>query len=513
MLMDDQQLIYSDPQHVLNTMEQIKALGIDQIKASVVWSLVVPRPTAKKPPKFDASNPAAYPPGAWQRWDVLTSIARQLGIRVYFQITPPAPTWALAHTRATQGYPWSHSPSPSQYGKFVEAVARRYSGSYAASAAQAARDQRAIRKLPMVLPDLARADAASSTPALPRVTEWGIWNEPNEGAWLNPQWKKVRGVRGNVYTAPSMYRRLVDSAYHSLRITGHGHDTILVGEIASHGWIYPVPFVQSLYCVDTRNRPLRGRSASLVGCPKSGSRSTFAKQHPGLFIAFAHHPYSFDTPPNKVMTPPSLITLANLGTLQRALNRIYGVYGQHPRGGVPMYLTEWGYKSNPPNPFVKTSLTEQAEWLNEGEYMTWKDRSVRALDQFLLVDSPPAAGTPKGSRAYWGTFQTGLEYTNGKPKPSYDAFRIPIWLPSANHRHLTVWGELRPADHAKSQVAALQFQAKGSASWSTARQIQTANREGFLLAHLSVPGAGNVRLAWTNPSNGSVDYSRTAPVS
>jgi hypothetical protein len=72
---------------------------------------------------------------------------------------------------------------------------------------------------------------------------------------------------------------------------------------------------------------------------------------------------------------------------------------------------------------------------------------------------------------------------------------------------------LRPADHSKAQVAALQFQARRSSSWSTVRQLQTANSEGFLLAHLSVPGAGNVRLAWTNPSNGSVDYSRTVPVS
>jgi hypothetical protein len=512
-LMDDKHLIYSSPQHVVNTLEQLKALGIDQVKVSVVWSLVVPKATSKKAPKFDAADPGAYPPGAWQRWDLLTTIGRQLGISVYLQITPPAPTWAVSQTRATQGYPWSHAPSASQYGKFVLAVARRYSGSYVPPEAQAARDEKSMRHLPMVLPDIARAASSSSPAALPRVSEWGIWNEPNEGAWLNPQWKKVRGVRGNVDTAPAMYRQLVDSAYSALNATGHGTDVILVGEIASRGWIYPVPFVQALYCVDSHNRPLRGRSATLIGCPSSGGRRAFAARHPGLFIAFAHHPYSFDTPPNKVMTPPSLITLANLGVLQRALNRIYAVYGRHPRGGVPMYLTEWGYKTNPPNPFVKTSLGEQATWLNEGEYMTWKDRSVRALNQFLLTDSPPVAGKRKGSRQYWGTFQTGLLFANGTQKPSYDAFRIPIWLPSSNHRHATIWGELRPADHSKPQLAALQFQRRGSTNWSTLRQIQTSNREGFLLAHLSLPSAGNVRLAWTNPANGAVYYSRTVGVS
>ena len=148
-----------------------------------------------------------------------------------------------------------------------------------------------------------------------------------------------------------------------------------------------------------------------------------------------------------------------------------------------MYLTEWGYKSNPPNPFVKTSLTEQATWLNQGEYMTWKDSYVRALDQFLLVDDKPRAGARKGSLSYWSTFQSGLLFADGSQKPAYAAFRIPIWLPSASHARLTVWGELRPANHSALQTAELQYQRRGSSSWTNARAIQTSNSEGFLLAH------------------------------
>jgi hypothetical protein len=145
--------------------------------------------------------------------------------------------------------------------------------------------------------------------------------------------------------------------------------------------------------------------------------------------------------------------------------------------------------------------------------MTWKDPSVRVLNQFLLVDTPPVAGKARGSRAYWGTFQTGLLYTDGQQKPSYDAFRIPIWLPSSAHRKVTVWGELRPADHNRVQQAALQFMANGSQSWSTVRQIQTTGSEGYLLAHVSLPSAGTVRLAWTDPADGTVDYSRVVAVS
>jgi hypothetical protein len=484
--MDDDQLIYSDPGHALQTLKQLKSLGVDRVKVSVVWSLVAPHPNSRHVPHFDASDPAAYPLGAWDRYDNLVREARSLGIGIYFQITPPAPTWAVAHGHPTQGYNWSFRPNASLYGKFVQAIGRRYSGTY--------------------------VPPFNST-ALPRVDYWGVWNEPNEGAWLNPQWRSVRH-HAPILIAPLLYRRLVDAAYSAFRTTGHGRDTILIGETASRGWIYPIPFVQALYCVSGKNRPLRGSAAAQIGCPRSGSRTRFASQHPGLFAssAYAHHPYSFDVPPNHVISR-SLITLANLGSLERALGHIYGSYRKHPRGGVKMYLTEWGYKSNPPNPFVKTSLSEQATWLNQGEYMTWHDRHVQALDQFLLVDDQPRAGARPGSRAYWSTFQSGLLFANGAPKPAFGAFQIPIWLPSSRHQHLTVWGELRPANHSTVQVAVLQYQPRGSSSWTSERTIQTSNREGFLLAHLSVPGAGNVRLAWSDPATHNTDYSRSASVS
>ena len=54
--------------------------------------------------------------------------------------------------------------------------------------------------------------------------------------------------------------------------------------------------------------------------------------------------------------------------------------------------------------------------------------------------------------------------------------------------------------------------ARGGA-WTNVEPLQTSNSEGFLLNHLSVPGAGNVRLAWTDPATGAVYYSRTAAVS
>ena len=42
------------------------------------------------------------------------------------------------------------------------------------------------------------------------------------------------------------------------------------------------------------------------------------------------------------------MSIANLTTLSSALSRIYGVYGRPSHGGPPLYLTEFGFQSNPP---------------------------------------------------------------------------------------------------------------------------------------------------------------------
>jgi hypothetical protein len=180
-------------------------------------------------------------------------------------------------------------------------------------------------------------------------------------------------------------------------------------------------------------------------------------------------------------------------------------------GGVPLYLTEFGYESNPPNPFAKNSTAQQAAWLNEGEYMAFAYPYVRTLTQFELVDSAPNTSYTKGSYAYWTTsFQTGLEFVTGQPKPSFGAFRIPIWLPTPRHgRRVTIWGQLRPADHSQLQYAVIEFERAGSRSFRQLEEVQTTSSEGFLVVHPPLPTAGLVRIAWLDPGTGAVDYSRS----
>ena len=511
-LMDDNLLIYDSSTQVSNELTQLASMGVDELKVSVVWSLIAPDPKSQTQPSFDATDPSAYPAHAWDRWDLIDRVASQLGLKVYFQIVPPAPAWAVATTPPLDGaYSWSQRPNPFDFQQFVQAVGARYNGSFDTIVPKN-EPQPTLLGIPLP-PSLFSSPATpGQSEPLPPVNVWGLWNEPNELPWLSPQTSVVDGHRANA--SASIYRQLVDGGYRGLLASGHRGDTILTGEVASSGSTTDTTFVRDLYCVGNNDLPLRGAAATRIGCPQSGSASAFVGAHPGLFFGggFAQHPYSFDRPPASALPIRGAVTLATMHGFERTLDQILQAYGRPP--GMPIYITEYGYKSDPPNPFVKTSLTQQATWMNEGEFLAWEDPRVAMFNQFLLADTLPRAGATPGTLSYWSTFQTGLEFNNGTHKPSYAAFEIPIWLPSAHHGpSVTVWGQLRPAIHSGTQSAQIQFQARGSRSWSTLTTVSTASPEGFLDTHVAITGPGAVRIQWTDPTGGTVDDSRAADVS
>src|ERR1700722_9595780 len=156
-LQDDQQLIYSTPAHTAAVLQDLKNMAVDRIRVSVVWSLIAPKATASKKPKFNATNPAAYPGGAWARYDFLDYMATKDGLEVYFQPVAPAPNWATTRLPIPQGYRYANNPNPADYGQFVQAVATRYDGRTTTT------------------------DVTGTPVKLPAVRYWGIWNEPNIG--------------------------------------------------------------------------------------------------------------------------------------------------------------------------------------------------------------------------------------------------------------------------------------------------------------------------------------------
>ena len=484
-LQDDAQLLYGTPQHQFATLEQMKSIGVGVVKVSLIWQLIAPKPNAAKKPTFDASNPAAYPPGAWTRYDYLVEEAHYLGLRVYFQFVPRDPRWAAARNVASgQSFQRAQAPNLTYFRQFVTAAGKRYDGSY--------------------------QDAQGRT--LPRVSEWSLWNEPNWEGSLNPWHKTVGGKQ--VLTQPSLYRGIANTAWKALSSTGHGNDTILLGETADFGNIQPLLFMEDVYCVGRSYQVLSGSSAQAVGCPTSPNRSQFVSQNPALFKAsgWSHHPYGFDVSPDRPSKIKTAIGLYNVDVLERALNGTFGQYHRRRSGGVPIYLTEWGYVTNPPNPAYTTTLKDQATWLNQGDYMTFRDPYVKALAQFELVDVP----TPKRQTHHEWTrsFTSGLEFSNGDPKPSLGAYRLPIWLASPRHgSSVPFWGQLRAANHSSTQVGQIQFRAKGSSTWKTVTTVRTTNSQGFISTHISLGSAGTVRLSWTDPTTNQTYYSREVSVS
>jgi hypothetical protein len=427
---DDDHLIYAPSSTVARTLDTLRGLGVQRIRATVLWRAIAPDPSATAAPAgFDPGNPADYPAAAWVPYDRLVRMARARGIDVDFNVGAPGPRWAMGRGAPNAKYATHWLASAQQFGRFVTALGRRYSGRYGAG------------------------DGSS----LPRVDYWSIWNEPNQPGWLAPQWQTGRG--GAVMRSPVLYRTYVDAAFRALQMTGHGpgSDTILIGELAPEGAesprhsygepIPPMPFLRALYCVDPGLRPLTGAAAAALSCPSSGPANGFAAAHPGLFetTGFAHHPYSFFLAPNVSMSDPNFVPLSDLGRRERGLDAIFRTYGVSRR--LPLYLTEYGYQTDPPNPYSGVSPSLQALYLNEGEYKAWRDPRVRALSQFLLYDAPPDPRYLRGSVRYWSTFQTGLLYANGAPKPARDAYRLPVFVPDpvlGAGRTVSVWGRLRP---------------------------------------------------------------------
>src|SRR5439155_4119294 len=132
--------------------------------------------------------------------------------------------------------------------------------------------------------------------------------------------------------------------------------------------------------LNRRLHPFRGRSAALRGCPTGhAGRVRFAADHPGLFRAtgYAHHPYSFEVAPHVRDPNRDQVTISTLPRLTRTLDHALRRWGVRRR--LPLWLTEYGYQTDPPDPFLGVSWNRQAAYLNEAEEIAYRNRRVRGL--------------------------------------------------------------------------------------------------------------------------------------
>jgi hypothetical protein len=429
-----QESIVQDDRLLLNfgTGEQVVALkdldlmGVDTVHTVINWSTLAPSRNATKPPKgVDLTDPASYNA---ERWRVIDSLVRETQVRhmeVLMSPSTPGPRWAEKCTSAERRRARIKGickPDVKLYGKFVTALAKRYSGLYVDPAD------------PTGLP-------------LPKVRRWSISNEPNLGSWLYPSATRVR--KKVVAVSAKAYRAMVYAAGDALRKNRHASDQILLGETGPVGLgtsrTAPITFYRALFCMDDRGKRLRGSAAKRLGCPKRIKRLPVT--------GVAHHPYTKGAAQKLTAKQRRTdATIAQIDGLSRVLRQ-----GAHVRAitsgtASQIYFTEFGVSSSPPAKPKRygVSLSKQAEYINQYEYMAYLNPAVRGVAQFQLEDDPIA-----GSHGSRRTFQTGLRLPAtsaqlmagllGTPKPARAAYRLPLFVVDRG-RTLTIWGSVRHAD-------------------------------------------------------------------
>jgi hypothetical protein len=498
-IQDDAVLLHGSDAQVSDALDKIKALGIDRVRVTAGWSVIAPEPDAPVRPDFDATDPAAYPPGNWNNLDRIVRMANAVGVKVMIDIAFWAPRWATQSPPSQIGR-LRTDIDPQAFAQFAAAVATRYSGSWAPPAPPAGQpepepepspDESFLSKLfggsqksPPPPPPPVPAPLEQPVP-LPAVDIFTLWNEPNFPGFVLPQW--TREDRRLVAHSADVYRAMVDAAYPAVKAIDPAA-RVLVGATSSMGsstpgrsGVPPLAFLRRLACVDTRWHPIAtGACAAFTTLPGDG---------------WSHHPYSLDTLPDQLPIDRDKLPVASTAELLDALRRLAAM-GRIAPADQDLYLTEYGYETSPPDPQAKFGPGRQAQLLSWAEYIATRDPRVKMWPQFQLVDRPGGPAGPRGR--LFGDWQTGLYYDDWSPKPAAAVYRTPTFagcLRGGGARGVLVWGRLRGATDA---AATLVVQAPGgpAATRIVARAAQLLGGRELLRVVPYVRGA-RYRLLWT----------------
>ena len=266
------------------------------------------------------------------------------------------------------------------------------------------------------------------------VRDWTVWNEPNQTRWLRPP-------------APSTYTvKLLNPGYDAIhranpraRVAGG-----VTAPRANVGGFSPVSFI----------RGMRAAGARLD--------------------AYAHHPYPanrFETPFGGGCRGCFAITMANLELLISEVRKNFG--------NKRIWITEFGYQTNPPDRLLGVTQAQQARYIGEAALRVFRAPYVDMLVQYLYRDEPDVA-----------RFQSGLVTVGGTGKLSLRAFPLPLAQIGRAGGAAFVWGQVRP--RAGRQPYRIQLVRGGSATWLGG--TRRTNARGFLTARVTAPPGVLVRI-------------------
>jgi hypothetical protein len=297
------------------------------------------------------------------------------------------------------------------------------------------------------------------------VSTWSIWNEPNQPQFLKPQYKNGKPA------SPKLYRKLYQAAYAGLRSTpANADDTILIAETSPRGnenVVRPLAFLRGMLCLDSKYR-----KAKSCGELEAGG--------------YAHHAYTTSAGPRFKPQNSDDVTIGVLSRLVSALDKAAkaGALPAH----LPVHLTEFGIQSTP-DKVAGVSLAKQAAYLAVAEHMAYVNPRVAAFSQYLLSDDPPRSD---GYR--YGGFESGLRSSDGKAKPAYEGFRLPLAVEIYGGSDV-LWGLVRP-QRAVTTVT-IERKPKGK-TWRLLKTLQTTSTGVYGLKTTHRDGQ-TYRVKWTAP--------------
>jgi hypothetical protein len=287
------------------------------------------------------------------------------------------------------------------------------------------------------LPTTASSFAAFATAAARRyswVDKWLIWNEPNQVRWLRP-------------TSAALYvTRLLNPGYAAI------HGAIAGAQVAgggtaprgSTGGVSPVAWLTAMHRAHAR------------------------------LDAYAHNPYPLDpkreSPLHGGCSHCTTITMATLTRLETLVGRDF------PRARI--WLTEYGYQSNPPDRLLGVSPALQARYVSEGAYAAYRAPRVDLLIQFLYRDEPELA-----------RFQSGLVSLAGKGRPALAAFELPLAQTARSGATTRLWGQVR----APAAGTSATIERRSGTTWQPFATVE-AGASGFYRWRGSLPRGSVVRV-------------------
>ncbi len=326
--------------------------------------------------------------------------------------------------RSTGGKPGTNSPDAKQLGRFMRAAAKRYSG---------------------------------ATPGVPRVRYWQIWNEPNASYWLNPQRKDGRDV------SPAIYRRMLNSSAAAVRAVSPRNRVVA-------GGTFPFQQVSPGPEAIAPRRFLRSLTRAKV-----------------QFDVWSVHPYTSGNAFHRASGPGG-VSLGDLGSVRRDLDRLYGAGRIDSRGPPSLWITEFQWDSAPPDPKgVPVDLLTR--WTSEAIYQAWRS-GVSLFTWFQLRDDPVGRGFQGG---LFARCNTGKDCY--RPKPILRSFRFPF-VAYRRGAGLLVWGRTP-----RGEGGTVTIEQRLGSDWVRLGIMQPS--AGIFTGRLSPRGGGSVRARWRGQASGA----------